>query len=44
VNKVDVRSVEDFNRVVAKVQNGDVVALLVRRGSNTFYVAITVGE
>jgi len=43
VNKADIRSVDDFNRAVSGLHNGDAVALLVRRGSNTFYVALTVG-
>ncbi len=40
VNRVAVSTAKEFNRVVARLGSGDSVALLVRRGENTFYVAI----
>ena len=40
VNKVAIRTVQDFNRVIKGLKSGDSVAMLVRRGQNIFYVAI----
>jgi serine protease Do len=40
VNRAAVSTAREFNRIVARLGSGDSVALLVRRGENTFYVAI----
>ncbi len=42
VDRTDVRSVEEFNRIAGKLKSGTSAALLVRRGSNTFYAAIQI--
>jgi serine protease Do len=42
VNRVDIRTVQDFNREMRKIPKGSSVALLVRRGQLTSYVAIQV--
>jgi serine protease Do len=42
VNRSEVRSVEDFNRATEHLRSGDSIALLLRRGENTFFVAIEV--
>jgi len=42
VNRVKVESVSDFEREAIKLKNGDVAALLVRRGQNTFFAALKV--
>jgi serine protease Do len=42
VNRTRVRSAEDFNRRVSSAQSGDSLALSVRRGQNTFFVAINI--
>lgn len=42
INRRKVRSVEDFEEEAKKLKSGDSVALLLRRGANTFFVAITV--
>lgn len=41
-NQTAVNNVQDFDRIVRSLRSGDSVALLVRRGANTFYVAIQV--
>ncbi len=38
VNNQDVKSVEQFNQMMAQFDKGRIVALLVRRGSNSLYV------
>lgn len=38
VNNQDVKSVEQFNQVMGQFEKGRIVALLVRRGSNSLYV------
>jgi len=40
VNRREVRSVEDLKKEIENAENGDVLALLVRRGENTFFVAV----
>jgi serine protease Do len=40
VNQKDVASVDDFDRAAGNLKSGESVALLVRRGQNTFYVAM----
>jgi len=40
VNRVKVISVQEFNRTMEKIKKGENIALLVRRGQNTFFVAI----
>jgi serine protease Do len=40
VNRSSVSSVQEFDHIVDKIKNGDNVAFLVRRGQNTFFVAI----
>jgi serine protease Do len=42
VNRVEVRSVQDFNRATEHLRSGDTIALLIRRGQNTFFVAIQI--
>jgi serine protease Do len=42
VDRAGVGSVRDFRKEVAKLGSGDSVALLVRRGENTFFVALAV--
>jgi serine protease Do len=42
VNRSEIRSVEDFNRATEHLRSGDSIALLLRRGDNTFFVAIEV--
>lgn len=44
VNQKDVNNVGEFENIVKDLKKGDVVALLVRRGQNTFYVAIQMNE
>jgi serine protease Do len=41
-NKTPVQTVADFEKAVRGLKSGDAVALLVRRGPTTFYVAITI--
>jgi serine protease Do len=43
VNQEKFRSLEEFNRLIAKHKKGEKVALLVRRGEATLYVPIDVG-
>jgi serine protease Do len=40
VNRTEVSTVQEFKRLVSRLQSGDSLALLVRRGQNTFYAAI----
>jgi len=41
VNRAEVRTAQEFKRLVSRVQSGDSIVLLVnRRGQNTFYAAI----
>jgi serine protease Do len=40
INNDDVKSVSDFNRLVAKVEKGRTVALLVRRGEVTSFITV----
>jgi len=42
VNRHRIRDLKDFNRVMAKVKPGEVVAFLIRRGDSSFYVALQV--
>jgi len=42
VNRIEIRTVQDFNREITKVKKGSTVALLVRRGPNQSYVTIQV--
>lgn len=42
VNRAAVRTVNDFERAVRGLKNADVAALLVRRGQNTLYMAVTI--
>ncbi|HEU4352378.1 MAG TPA: DegQ family serine endoprotease [Burkholderiales bacterium] len=43
VGRETIRSLEDFDRLIAAQKQGDTVALLVRRGEATVYVPIEVG-
>jgi len=43
VNQDRFRSVEEFNKLVAKRKKGENVALLVRRGEASVYVPIEIG-
>jgi serine protease Do len=38
VNNQDVKSVEQFNQMMGQFDKGRIVALLVRRGTNSLYV------
>ena len=40
VNRKEVRTVQDFEKEINDLKSGDVVALLVRRGQNTFFTSI----
>jgi len=40
VNRKEIRTVQDFEKDIKNLKNGDVAALLVRRGSNTFFATI----
>jgi serine protease Do len=40
VNRKTIQSAEDFENQVRRLKSGDVAALLIRRGANTFFVAI----
>jgi serine protease Do len=42
VNRKEVRTVQDFEREMKDLKSGDVAALLVRRGQNTFFTTIEV--
>jgi serine protease Do len=42
VNKVAIRTVQDFNRQIKGLKSGDSIAMLVRRGQTNFYVAIQI--
>jgi len=42
VNRRQVRTVQDFEKEIGDIKSGDVAALLVRRGQNTFYTTIKV--
>ncbi|UCE07766.1 MAG: PDZ domain-containing protein, partial [bacterium] len=42
VNRAKVTSVKAFKAAIGKLDSGDSAALLVRRGQNTFFVAITL--
>jgi serine protease Do len=42
VNRVDVRDAGGFENALRKITSGDTAALLVRRGSNSFYVPLQV--
>jgi serine protease Do len=42
VGRKTVQTAEDFEDQVRDLKSGDVAALLVRRGANTFFVAVTV--
>ncbi len=42
VNRHRIRSIKDFDRIMAKTKPGEVVAFLIRRGDSSFYVAIQI--
>ncbi|HXF66027.1 MAG TPA: DegQ family serine endoprotease [Burkholderiales bacterium] len=42
INNQDVKSVEQFNQMMAQFEKGRIVALLIRRGSNSLYVPFRV--
>lgn len=42
VNRTSIQTSEDFEDKIKDLEEGDVVALLVRRGTNTFFVAVTI--
>ncbi len=44
VNQKDVNNVGEFETIVKDLKKGDVAALLVRRGQNTFFVAIQLNK
>jgi len=43
VNQRSFKSIEEFNKLIAEAQNGQTIALLVRRGEGTLYVPVEVG-
>jgi serine protease Do len=43
VGRETLKSLEEFNRLIAEQKSGDTVALLVRRGEATVYVPVEVG-
>ena len=43
VGRETFKSVEDFERLLETLKQGDTVALLVRRGEATVYVPVEVG-
>jgi serine protease Do len=42
VNRKEIRTVQDFEKDIKNLKSGDVAALLVRRGQNTFFTTIKV--
>jgi serine protease Do len=42
VNKTKVTTAQGFKRAVGRIKSGDLATLLVRRGENTFFVAIRI--
>ena len=42
VNNQDIKSVEQFNQLMAQFDKGRIVALLVRRGTNSLYIPFRV--
>jgi serine protease Do len=42
VDRIKVTSVKSFNSTISKLKTGDSAAFLIRRGQNTFYVAIEI--
>jgi len=44
VDRKEISSVQDFHKAVKGIKKGDTVAFLVRRGANTFYVALELGS
>ena len=42
VNRMEVANAQDFRRAMSRLRSGDSAALLVRRGQNTFYVAVPI--
>ena len=42
VNRKEIRTVKDFEKEIKDLKSGDVVALLLRRGQNTFFTTIKV--
>jgi serine protease Do len=41
-NKVPVKTAADFERAIARLRSGDALALLIRRGPSTFFVAVKI--
>jgi serine protease Do len=44
VDRKPVRTEDDFEKTIRSLQEGDVVALLVRRGQNTFFATLTIPQ
>lgn len=42
VNRRDVHSIKEFEKTISNLKSGDVMALLVRRGDNTFFATIKI--
>jgi serine protease Do len=42
INQVKIRTIQNFKTVLDRLKSGDSAALLIRRGENTFYVAIQI--
>jgi enoyl-CoA hydratase/carnithine racemase len=42
INRLRLATVRDLSRALAHLRRGDSAALLVRRGSNTFFAAVQI--
>jgi serine protease Do len=42
INNQDVKSIEDFNKMMGQFDKGRIVAMLVRRGTNSLYIPFRV--
>ena len=42
VNRREIRTGQDFERAMLRLDSGDIAALFVRRGSNSFFAAIKI--
>jgi serine protease Do len=42
VNRKEVQTIQDFEKQLRGLKSGDAVALLVRRGANTFFIAVNM--
>jgi serine protease Do len=42
INRKEIHTAQEFEKIIASLKTGDSAALLVRRGQNTFFVAIEI--